>query len=399
MRVGIYLGWGTLSPETGGGHTFQQSLLQALPDIKTDHEFYIFYYGAQPKEHIPARHIKLVSIKVESSPNKLMRIVSKPWRWAQEKSIQRNFKTFLNKAALENAIDLMWFMTPGYEHVDIPYLYTIWDLQHRKQSFFPEVSVEQDQFTKREKLYASVIPRAAYILTGNETAKKEVVDFYRIPQERVKMLELPTPGFALKPKLTTSGESLTTTPYLFYPAQFWPHKNHIVILHALKILRETHHLNFNIIFTGSDKGNLQYIKQQVQELGIQDHVKFLGFVNRDQLISLYQNAFALVFASFFGPNNIPPLEAFALGCPALIADADGMQEQLGQAALFFNPTDEQELVTKIIALHDNHELRSTLIAAGKERAVSWTSQEYLQGVINIIDEFSAIRRCWSTPKA
>ncbi len=390
MKVGIYLGWGPLQPEAGGGHTFQQSLLQVLTSVPTQHEFYIFYYGEKPVDIFHTKHIFFVPI---FQWQKILWL--KPYSWFKKILIKRKFKTLLNKAVLDNQIDLIWFMTPGYEFVKIPYLYTIWDLQHRKQSFFPEVSVEQNQFEGREKLYASVIPRAAYVLTGNETAKKEVVDFYRVPAERVKMLELPTPEFALQQSIMHKSITSIQNPYFFYPAQFWPHKNHMVILRALALLKN----NIDVVFTGSDKGNLAYVQEQALSLGVINRVHFLGFVSREELISLYQHTVALVFPSFFGPNNIPPLEAFALGCPVICADADGMREQLGDAALFFNPTDEHDLMQKITLILENSQKRNDFIAAGKERALQWTSRDYVQEVVSIIDEFSAIRRCWGDQRA
>ena len=62
---------------------------------------------------------------------------------------------------------------------------------------------------------------------------------------------------------------------------------------------------------------------------------------------MYKNAFALVYASFLGPNNIPPLEACALGCPVVAANIPGAFEQMGDAAAFFDPKDEYDLAEKI----------------------------------------------------
>lgn len=385
MKIGIYLGWGALSPEAGGGYTFQQSLLNALFQAKSHHTFYIFYYGASPVLPAGATHVLCAPIE----PIRYSRFMRLYLKLVKKKPIN-----LLNKAVLDFGIDFMWFMTPGYEFVEVPYAYTVWDLQHRKQSFFPEVSVERNQFEGREALYASVIPRAAYVFTGNVTACKEVVDFYRIPQERVKMLEMPTPDFALQQRTIVPPVIKTKNPYLFYPAQFWPHKNHVMLLRALRYLKDVYDLNFDLVLTGSDKGNLSYIKEQTKNYGLSDRVHFMGFVSRDELVALYQHAFALVFPSFFGPNNIPPLEAFALGCPVICAAADGMQEQLGEAALFFDITQEDELVEKIRMLCNDESLRSTLVAAGKSRAAQWTAQDYVHEVMGIMDAFAPIRACW-----
>ena len=103
----------------------------------------------------------------------------------------------------------------------------------------------------------------------------------------------------------------------------------------------------------------------------------------------------MVFASFFGPDNIPPLEAFALNCPVIAAQVSGSQYQLAGAAILFDPKSEQDLADKIKKLYSNLNLKTDLIIKGKEKALKWTANEYLQDVIKIIDEFEPIRRCWS----
>lgn len=387
MKIGIYLGWGAIQPEDGGGYTFQQTLLQALAQLSTTHQWYIFYYGKQPQWCLSDNRIIFVQI----IPDHKTIIQLCVW-WFRKRAIQRTYKTLLNKSVLDYGIDLMWFMTPGYEYVEVPYLYTVWDLQHRRQSFFPEVSVEQDQFNGREKLYASVIPRAAYVLTGNATAQQEVVHFYNMPAERVIMLELPTPSFALHVSKGVMQWPLLIPHkrYLFYPAQFWPHKNHVVILEALRLLDD----DIQVIFTGADKGNLAYVQAYASNLGVRDRVHFLGFVTHDQLIALYHHAQALIFASLFGPNNLPPLEAFALDCPVICADVAGMREQLGEAALFFNPTDEQDLAATITYLLGDEQVRKHFIAMGKDRSLQWTARDYSNAIITLIDQFSRLRRTW-----
>ena len=104
-----------------------------------------------------------------------------------------------------------------------------------------------------------------------------------------------------------------------------------------------------MVFTGSDKGNEQLVRRKISELGLDDQIHMLGFVPRDDLKALYSTALALTFASFFGPGNLPPLEAFALGCPVIASRVPGTQEQLGDAALLFNPADPEELANAILA--------------------------------------------------
>ncbi|MCK4499964.1 glycosyltransferase family 4 protein, partial [Candidatus Babeliales bacterium] len=398
MKIGIYLGkYIFADAKSGGVFTFQQSILNSLVELNDQHDLYIFSDDANrfPKNS-KLNFVQLNRFYANENESFFKTQILRIYRKIKRNRLEKNYFSALNKAVLEKNIELMWFVTPAYEFVEVPYVYTVWDLQHRKQSFFPEVSIAGWKFEDREKRYNLAIPRAAYVAIGNESGKDEIVKFYGIPPERVKTIPMPTPNFVFnKFEIDSNLEKKLPEKFLFYPAQFWPHKNHIVILYALNILKEKHGLDFSVVFTGSDKGNLKYIKQKVKELDLQDKVYFLGFVSIQKLITLYKNAFALVFASFFGPDNIPPLEAFALKCSVIAAKVDGSQYQLKDAALLFNPTNENELADCVKNLLDDKELKEKLIENGVKKANVFSSKNYIKQIFNIFDEFALIRRCWS----
>jgi glycosyltransferase involved in cell wall biosynthesis len=128
-------------------------------------------------------------------------------------------------------------------------------------------------------------------------------------------------------------------------------------------------------------------------------VRQLGFVSEEDLIALYRGAVALTFASFFGPNNFPPLEAMALSCPVLCADAAGMREQLGDAALYFEPTDAATLAQLIRTIDEDTGARASLIEKGRARAARIRGVDYVRGVLGIFDEFQPIRDTWGPPSS
>src|SRR5262249_39634600 len=92
--------------------------------------------------------------------------------------------------------------------------------------------------------------------------------------------------------------------------------------------------------------------------------------------------------------NFPPLEAMASGCPVITADVRGAREQYGDAALFFPPTSDVELARRIKELVDDDRARQDLISRGYRRAASWTPDDYVSAVIQILNEFAATARAW-----
>jgi glycosyltransferase involved in cell wall biosynthesis len=132
----------------------------------------------------------------------------------------------------------------------------------------------------------------------------------------------------------------------------------------------------------------------ISKLELSSQVHILGFVPQEDMASLYQNAMALAFMTFFGPDNIPPLEAFALGCPVIASGVPGAEEQLGDAAVLVDPKNPEQIADAIFNVSNSPDLRKTLVERGLKRAQTWTGQDFVRGIFSMLDEFEAIRRCW-----
>ncbi|MFB3764908.1 MAG: glycosyltransferase family 4 protein [Methanotrichaceae archaeon] len=400
MKVGVFIA--DIVPEAGGGYTFHLDLLQSLSKLAGDnpHDFVLFTNSKS--EVVASSIIKLCdlhNISIFPIHKKTISILENlPFVWKIPfigKILSLPYR--LDRIAKREGVEIMWFIGPAVTDIDIPYITVVWDLQHRLQPWFPEVSIN-GAWQNREDYYLRVLKRASFIITGTEAGRKEIEYFYGIPTENIRVLPHPTPKYILDANPSDSGDVINKYSirrnYLFYPAQFWSHKNHVNLLLSLKSLKENHGLRFSLVLVGSDMGNVNYVKEVTSNLGLSDQVFFLGFVPQNDLILLYRNAFALTYLSFFGPENLPPLEAFALGCPVVASKVSGAEEQLGDAALLVDPKSPEEIALAIKSLYDNPDLRSTLIKRGIERASSWTGDDFVRGIFSILDEFERIRRCW-----
>jgi glycosyltransferase involved in cell wall biosynthesis len=111
---------------------------------------------------------------------------------------------------------------------------------------------------------------------------------------------------------------------------------------------------------------------------------------------LYRAAFALTYPSFFGPDNLPPLEAFARNCPVAAACVPGAEDQLENAALFFTPSDPADIARAILTLYRDRELRTDLTRRGRALVTERTPTAYVARICQILDDLASIRRCWGT---
>ena len=371
MRIGILLS--DQPSSVGGGFTFEQEVFDRLIALAPEsrHHFVVLHANAK-RADAPANVEFPMTL-----PRPLARVAGASRRlW-----LERTAKAF--------EIDLLWSITPFHPVTDTPYITISWDLQHRLQPFFPEVSAN-GEWEARERQHASRLRRAARIIVGTETGKAELVRFYQVPDDRVCVLPHPTPRFALDAPAADDRATVERLgirgDYLLYPAQFWPHKNHANLLLALRELPE-----LSLVLVGSDRGNGDHVRRMIDELGLASRTHVVGFVPIAELVALYRHAFALAYVSLFGPDNLPPLEAFALGCPVVAADV--ASEQLGDAAITVDATRPEAIAAAVRSLEDPAR-RAQLIERGHARARSFTGDDFVRGVFAQIDELVPYLRCW-----
>ena len=403
MKVALFIS--QQIPQAGGGHTFESQLLQTIVNLAalSNHNFVFYTSSEEVPNYLLSTSIQVVSLYrslKERIKSKILRtakaILSKIRHPRSKFEIEGWYEKHIINLLKINQIDITLSLVPGSPVFDYPYITTVWDLQHRLQPYFPEVSIS-GEWDNREKSYLKMLRQAAFIITGTEVGKAEIEKFYHIPAERIKVIPFFTPQFTSISKLTDQDiikKYNLPSQYLFYPAQFWPHKNHIGLLLAIKLLKEKYDIEFPLVFVGSDQGNESYVREMVQKLNLSQQVYFLGFVPQEDMVNLYGHAFALTFMTFFGPDNLPPLEAMALGCPVIASNVSGAKEQLGDAALLVDPKKPEEIAEAIKSLSEDSALRQDLIERGLIRAYRWTAQDYVKEIFSVIDNFEAIRRCW-----
>ena len=394
MKVGVFLE--DFSPDVGGGYTIQEDIFRALLDLiaETSHSFVLFCRRPESfRSFLTTPRLEAVAFPGNLS----QRVFARAQSGLNSLIENRKRQTRLEQLCKETGVEFMWFVGAEAVQIDLPYMAIVWDLQHRLQPWFPEVSAG-GTWRQRENFYGEYLRRATYIIAGTEAGRMEIERFYQVTSNRIKILPHPTPAFTLNAK-PSDVESVRKkyglrSDYLFYPAQFWSHKNHANLLLAASALKREHLLDLPVVLVGSNKGNEEFVRTFAAQLNPSIDVAFLGFVPLEDLVGLYRGAFALAYVTFFGPENLPPLEAFALGCPVIASDVSGAREQLGEAALFVNPLDPGQIAAAIKELHDDDNLRASLINKGRARAEHWTAAEFVRGVFATLDEFEPVRRCW-----
>jgi glycosyltransferase involved in cell wall biosynthesis len=363
MRVALFPG--IMPRQEGGGGSLRSTILAGLQNARGWHEFVLC---PQPPS----------SAGKSTSP-------------AQSPS-------FEEQSIRDNDADLAWLLNPFSKPVSAPYFATVWDLEHRKQPYFPEVGIVRGIWEQRERIYQTLLPRAARVITGTLAGKNEVEFYYRVRPENVRVVRFPVSyeyldaGHGIQP--VASAKYGVRNSFIIYPAHFWAHKNHVNLLLALQQLNDGADTPLELVLTGADKGNLPYVRDVIGELGLSASVHLLGFIPDADLASLYREAVGMVFPSFFGPDNLPPLEAFACGCPVAMSQVAGSDEGLEDAAIFFDPANSASIAEAIQTLRTNAPRRAALVARGRELVRERTPHAYVEAICALLDEFEPLRQCW-----
>ncbi|MFK4658890.1 glycosyltransferase involved in cell wall biosynthesis [Bradyrhizobium japonicum] len=292
--------------------------------------------------------------------------------------IALKLKSPFERALIRDGIDVVHFTSTSKRHLllyELPFIITIFDGCHRDAPEFPEVRTF-GEFERREILFGLASTKAAVVIVNAPELIDDLSRRYAMERDRAVCIPFSPSAYVgqAAPDATDDAAVLAKyrlePGYLFYPAQFWPHKNHMTLLAALASLRERG-ITERLVLCGSDRGGRDKINAAIRTSGLSDQISIIGFVESAELGALYRGAAALVMPSYFGPTNLPPLEAWAVGTPVIYPEA--FRAQAGDAAILFDYDDPRSLADAIIALRTDG-TRERLSAAGHLRLAQFAAE-------------------------
>lgn len=292
--------------------------------------------------------------------------------------IALKLKSPFERALIRDGIDVVHFTSTSKRHLllyELPFTITIFDGCHRDAPEFPEVR-SFGEFERREILFRLASTKAAVVIVNAPELTDDLCRRYAMERERAVCIPFSPSTYVSQsaPDAPTDAAVLTKYQldpgYLFYPAQFWPHKNHMMLLAALALLRERG-ITERLVLCGSDRGGRDKIDAAIRTYGLSDQVSIIGFVESTELGALYRGASALVMPSYFGPTNLPPLEAWAVGTPVIYPEA--FKAQAGDAAIPFDYDDPRSLADAVVELRTEG-TDERLSAAGQFRLAQFAEE-------------------------
>ncbi|BAV07189.1 Glycosyltransferase involved in cell wall bisynthesis [Filimonas lacunae] len=240
-----------------------------------------------------------------------------------------------------------------------PYVLTVYDMIHE---LYPQYfKVDRAAAFKKK-----VIPPATRIIAISEHTKQDLMRLYHIPEDRVDVVHL---GNSLQP-VTEMPSGMPALPerYVLYVGSRAKYKNFEGFMKAVIPLLKADK-SLHVIAAGGYSVNNNFSGDELAwfaKEGISEQLTQMS-INDQKLAYLYQNALCFVFPSLYEGFGIPALESFACCCPAVLSTASSLPEVGGEAALYADPHNEEELRHQIASLINDQALRETMVAKGKER--------------------------------
>ncbi len=286
-----------------------------------------------------------------------------------------------------------------FPHFNVPLLYnssfvvTIHDLLWHEQVGTTATTLPAWIYWLKYLAYRLVLRHAVLkskaIIVPSNWVKKQLVRRFPQVEERINVIyEGVADKYKEEGRSPPAGEAgkreegilelrgLEKQQYLIYTGSLYPHKNVELVLNVVQHLKD-----MKFVVACSRSIFWEKFKKKVASMGLEDKVILAGFVPDDELTVLYKNALAFVFPSKSEGFGLPGLEAMAAGCPVISSNAGALPEVYGDpstssgqaAAIYFDPTSEEELEKNIKKIKNGEEMRKRMIELGRKRVeqFSW----------------------------
>jgi glycosyltransferase involved in cell wall biosynthesis len=269
---------------------------------------------------------------------------------------------------------------------------------HHPELIFPDA--KSKLFWKLKQRMA--IRQADIIATVSEFSKKEIVDYFHLPESRIRIIsEAARPVFKVLPRNNGFFPALAKyhiaedEKYLLYVGGISPHKNLGRLIDAFKQIVDADPVTpLKLVLVGDYKDDPFFsaypaLRTQVKALDLESRVTFTGFIPDEDLAYLYNAAALLVFPSLEEGFGLPAIEAMACGTPVAASSTGSLPEVLGPVGRFFDPAKADDIARVIREVLSDDALRNRMRVEGIDRSKDFLWKRAAQDTIAIFDELRA----------
>jgi glycosyltransferase involved in cell wall biosynthesis len=268
-------------------------------------------------------------------------------------------------------VDLLFcpFTAPTYFEPNIPTVCIIYDLQYKT---YPQFFAPED-VAHRGRTFKEAVRRSTALAAISDYSRDVAIAEAKLDPAKIRTIHLHISQHSLRnaPRDESILGRLQLLPdrYLIYPANFWKHKNHEMLLTAFGIARRSGLADdIRLVCTGAPGERQQWLQQTARSLGLENHILFPGYLANAELQALVTKSAGMIFPSLYEGFGLPVIEAMATGVPVACSNVTSLPEVAGDAAILFDPRIPEQIAQAMISLAHDKKLTAGLIQAGDARA-------------------------------
>lgn len=269
----------------------------------------------------------------------------------------------------ELGADLLFcpFTAPTFHEPRVPTVCTVYDLQYLT---YPQFFAVED-VVQRDAAFLDACRKATALVAISDYTRAAALRHGALPPERITTihLRLARPARSLEADGAVLARlGLEAGRFLVYPANFWRHKNHEMLLTAFGEALPRIDPAVKLVLTGAGERRHSWVRRAAGAMGISGRVVCAGFLPLEDLVALMARSAGVVFPSLYEGFGLPVTEAMALGVPVACSNSTALPEVAGEAALFFDPRVPAHIADAIVSLLQDEALRARLVAGGTRRS-------------------------------
>lgn len=238
--------------------------------------------------------------------------------------------------------------------------------------YFPKSAPHQYRYFRH--VMPHLLKRADCVICDSENTKQDVVKFYGYDADRLAVVPLAYDRDLFNEANHREGVVARygiERPFILMVGAGYPHKNLHRVIQAFSTLADR--IEHDIVIIGGNSPYKMQLRELVQELKLEDRVHFVGYVPDADLPSFYAEAACFAYPTLYEGFGLPILEAMACGTPVVCSNTSSLPEVAGDAALMFDPEDEQEIAHSLERILTDSALRNSLQSRARENVsrFSW----------------------------
>ena len=230
------------------------------------------------------------------------------------------------------------------------------------------------------------VKKAKKVITISNSSKDDIIKFYKVPDDKINVVHLGLKPISMDGPHKNLSDFGINKKFILFVGTLQPRKNIVSLIKSFAILPKDLQDSHQLVIVGKKGWLYEEILNAPKKFGVEENVLFLESVSDHNLPNLYKKAEVFVLPSLYEGFGLPILEAMRYGCPVITSNVSSLPEAGGEAALYFDPNDINDIEEKIEKVLTDDKLREKMIDRGNTHYKKFTWEKAANEVLKTIEE-------------